>query len=270
MMTITANTKIGAILKEHPAALEAIVSISPKFEKLRNPVLRKLMAGRASIAMASKIAGCSANDFFAKLRPLGFESAFVEKAEVKPETDEVPAFLQNIRPEQLVKLDVRPVIAAGKDPLKLILEKVSQLKKGEVLEIINTFEPTPLMLLLKKQGFDSCAEEIRDGLVQTYFYRTADAATTVPADPGDKSAGWEEMLQKYKGNMETIDVRRLEMPGPMMKILETLDQLPADKALFVYHKRIPVYLIPELSDRKLDYRIREISEGEVELLIFPS
>ena len=149
IMTITANTKISAILKQHPGALDAIVSISPKFEKLRNPVLRKLMAGRASIAMASKIAGCSTEDFFTKLRPLGFESASNEKVEIAPETEDVPDFLQNLRSEQLVKLDVRPVIAAGKDPLKLILEKVGQLKKGEVLEIINTFEPTPLMLLLK-------------------------------------------------------------------------------------------------------------------------
>jgi hypothetical protein len=51
-MVITANTKIAAILKSNPAALEAIVSISPKFEKLRNPLLRKLMAGRASVSMA--------------------------------------------------------------------------------------------------------------------------------------------------------------------------------------------------------------------------
>jgi hypothetical protein len=66
----------------------------------------------------------------------------------------------------------------------------------------------------------------------------------------------------------TVDVRHLEMPQPMLTILAELDQLPADKALFVYHKRIPVFLLPELSDRKLDYRIQEISEGEVHLLIF--
>jgi len=54
-MVITANTKIAAILKHNPAALDAIVSLLSKFEKLRNPVLRKLMAGRASVSMASKI-----------------------------------------------------------------------------------------------------------------------------------------------------------------------------------------------------------------------
>ena len=43
-MIINANTKIAAILKQHPDALEAIISLNPKFEKLRNPLLRKLMA----------------------------------------------------------------------------------------------------------------------------------------------------------------------------------------------------------------------------------
>ncbi|MBK7226024.1 MAG: DUF1858 domain-containing protein [Saprospiraceae bacterium] len=73
MKTINANTKISKIINEDPAALEAIISISPKFNKLRNPLLRKLIASRTSIAMASVIGACKVNDFFEKLKPLGFE-----------------------------------------------------------------------------------------------------------------------------------------------------------------------------------------------------
>ena len=73
MTTINANTKIAALIKQHPDALETIVGISPKFTKLRNPILRKVIAGRTSIAMASKLGGCSIDDFFNKLQPLGFE-----------------------------------------------------------------------------------------------------------------------------------------------------------------------------------------------------
>ena len=58
MKPINANTKISYLIKAHPDALEAIISMDPKFQKLRNPLLRKVLAGRASIAMASKIAGC--------------------------------------------------------------------------------------------------------------------------------------------------------------------------------------------------------------------
>ena len=68
MMTINANTKIAALLKANPDALEAIISISPKFNKLKNPLLRKLMASRTSISMASKVAGCSVKHFFEATR----------------------------------------------------------------------------------------------------------------------------------------------------------------------------------------------------------
>src|SRR5690606_27196399 len=58
IMLINPQTKIATLLKHHPDALETIVMLSPDFKKLRNPILRKLMAGRTSIAMASKIGGC--------------------------------------------------------------------------------------------------------------------------------------------------------------------------------------------------------------------
>ena len=58
------------------------------------------------------------------------------------------------------------------------------------------------------------------------------------------------------------------MPMPMLTILDELEHLPENMALFVYHKRIPVFLLPELQERKYDYRIKEISDGNVNLLIF--
>ena len=58
------------------------------------------------------------------------------------------------------------------------------------------------------------------------------------------------------------------MPMPMMTILETLETLPEQKALYVHHKRIPVFLLTELKERNFEYRIKEIQEGEVYLLIF--
>jgi hypothetical protein len=54
----------------------------------------------------------------------------------------------------------------------------------------------------------------------------------------------------------------------MHTILEALDSLPANEALFVYHKRIPVFLLPELEERKFTYRINEVSDAEVHLLIY--
>lgn len=267
-MTINANTKIAAVLKGHSGALEAIISISPKFQKLRNPILRKLMAGRTSLAMASKVGGCTVNDFFEKLRPLGFiidES--VQSTEIK-DMKAMPQTLQEINPQRLISLDVRPILAAGADPLTLILGKIKELQPGQVLEIVNTFEPRPLMGLLKRQGFDSYAAIINDDLVKTYFYKESESPVNKQKEIDNKTEGWQELLEKYNDKMNVVDVRNLEMPKPMMTILESLDKLADGKALFVYHKRIPVFLLPELADRGLDYRINEVREGDVQLLIF--
>ncbi len=268
-MIINSDTKIAAILKQNPAALDAIVSISPKFEKLRNPLLRKLMAGRTSIGMASKISGCSVTDFFKKLEPLGFEIDNAPVKDIIEEKPNLPSFFKSLKPEQIKEFDVRPIIDGGEDPLKLIIKKIKSIQTGEALKIINSFEPTPLILLLKKQGFESYVNKIEDQLIETYFYRTGPGSVEID-EKENIAEDWDAILQKFQDKLQMADVRQLEMPLPMHTILEALENLPEDSALFVYHKRIPVFLLPELAERKFDYRIKEISDGEVQLLIFKS
>lgn len=268
MHVINANTKIATLIKQHPNALEAIITISPKFSKLRNPFLRKVMAGRTSIAMASKLAGCKADDFFKVLKPLGF---IIDTTTAAVDTDNnlktVPSFLQNIYPDSFVELDVRSIIESGKDPLNSIVQKVKTLKAGDVLKIINSFEPVPLIQLLKKQGYDSYSEFEGEDKVNTFFYKKEETELPKIIVP-ESSADWDKILKMYQDKLVVIDVRNLEMPLPMHTILDALAQLPVDKALFVYHKRIPVFLLPELESQQFSYRIKEIGDAEVHLLIF--
>lgn len=279
-MKINANTKIAALLKQHPEALDAITGISPKFNKLRNPILRKVIAGRTSISMASKIGGCSPEDFFKVLAPLGFEIDRTVAARDEIVNERMPDYLQKTDPSKIIELDVCALIDSGTDPLNHILEKISLLEPGEVLNIINSFEPTPLRQLLGKQGFKSYASTKEPGLIHTYFYKAASPdAFSQPATqtlqsatetPGANiaPADWEEVLSRFQGKLETIDVRDLHMPQPMHRILEALEVLPPQHALLVHHKRIPVFLLPELQDRKLSYRIKEMGADRVELLIY--
>lgn len=267
MKPINANTKIAHLLKAHPDAMETIIGIDKKFDKLRNPLLRKLLAGRTSIAMASKMAGCEVSDFFNALKPLGFEID-TETEPILEEKKELPGFITKLGKNQIVDFDVRDLLAAGKDPLTLILDKMKAIEAGQALKVINTFEPVPLIKMLEKQGFDVYADIISNDLVETYFYKKSEDTTIEVTSTKGADSGWDTMIERFTDKMVTIDVRELEMPQPMMNILEQLDKLPADSALYVYHKRIPVFLLPELQDRNFDYRIKEISEGQVRLLIF--
>ncbi len=182
--------------------------------------------------------------------------------------NEVPDFLKDIRPGQLVQLDVRPVLAGGTDPFQLIMGKIQELGEGQVLEIVNTFTPAPLITVLKRQGYSSYTEMTNDQLVHTYFYKEEGASVPVSAANKSIRTHLDEINDRFSDNLVFTDVRHLEMPEPMIRILADLDALPEGKALFVYHKKLPVFLLPELAERKFDYRVNEIAPGEVHLLIF--
>lgn len=269
MQTISPDTRIAALLKAEPRALDAIVSLSPAFEKLRNPVLRKVMASVTTIGMAAKIGGCEVTDFYRALAPLGF----------RPESNppEAPAATKvadsfspdSISSEKIETLDVRPVIGAGEDPLQLILSHTRQLPAGHVLKVINSFEPVPLLKLLQKQGFDTRSEKAGEELYYAWFRKSAAAETPTEEAVLKPEGDWEAVLRQYEGRLVPLDVRHLEMPGPMHAILEALQTLPKDGALFVHHKKTPVFLLPELADRGWQYRISEKAPGQVEMLIFP-
>lgn len=266
-MQINGHTKIAVLLKGHPQALDTIVSINPTFEKLRSPFLRKLMAGRTSIRMAAQIAGCREEDFFRALRPLGFEQEKGISSD-NVAADARPVFLQSLKKEQIVTLDVRPVLEKGNDPLKEILSAIKKLKPGDVLRIINTFEPTPLIVMLKEKGFQSWSDLISSQLVETWFYRQLAETTDLTPEEEMRNEGWEQIMAHFSEKLLKVDVRELQMPQPMHRILEELDTLPPGYALYVFHKRIPLFLLPELAQRSFDYRSKQIADTEVHLLIF--
>src|SRR5690606_30241288 len=321
-MLVNERTKIATLLKHHPDALETIIKLSPDFKKLRNPILRTLMAGRTTIAMAAKIGGCKPADFFAALTPLGFEREYLSPADApKGDLDPQPkpAYLQHTQPDQFIRFDVREILAKGSDPLKAIQQKVKSISSGQVLVIINSFEPTPLIKLLEKQGFTSYVNPVDTDTIETFFYKIKtigsrqvfviinnyeptpliellekqsftsyvnpvdtdtietffykinkddQAAPEVYSASKNNSDDWSTVMKQYEGNCIEVDVRELEMPQPMMTILEKLETLPADHALYVHHKRVPVYLLEELKERAFDYRINDVQDGEVYLLIF--
>jgi len=53
---VTAHTKIGQLLSEHPALLDALAAYAPEFAKLRNPLMRKTFGRLASLADAARLA----------------------------------------------------------------------------------------------------------------------------------------------------------------------------------------------------------------------
>lgn len=273
-MTIYPDTKIASVIKHHKGSIEAIASLAKPFTKLRNPVLRKVLAARTTLADAARIGGCDIEALGAVLKPLGFELI----AEPEKHHTGAGALAASVsRPERahLIEqvLDVREDLASGKDPLKKMMAAASALAAGSVLKVINTFEPTPLIAVLARKGFESDVERIAPEEVHTFFWRPAEADTVSPAEPDPgylltQSTVFDEKIRAFAGRIRETDVRELEMPQPMVTILEALEELPADHALLVTHRRIPVFLFSELAARGFQYDMCQAGESLVHILIF--
>ncbi len=265
-MIVDKNTKISEILKEKPEAIEAIASINRHFKKLQNPFLRKMLAPRVNVTAAAQVGNSTINQLLKVLEDIGFQVSYELENEVNNEiTTELDMEKTNI-----VDLDVRPILDSGVDPFNVIMDGLKTLKEGETLRIINTFEPIPLLNIIKKKGYEYESERPEEGVVHTYLKKVDGPLAEEDTTPNvsERELTYEDLERKYEGKLSEIDVRDLEMPMPMVTILEAIETLEEGHALYVHHKRLPQYLLPELKEREFDYKAQEVDDDNMKLIIF--
>ena len=66
-MGINAKTKIDDLLKQYPFLLDFLITLSPKFKNLNNPVLRKTIGKVATLEKAAAIGGLDVNELVSAL-----------------------------------------------------------------------------------------------------------------------------------------------------------------------------------------------------------
>ncbi len=296
-MKVDQHTKISKILKENPAAIDVIADINANFKKLQNPILRRSLATRVSVKDAARIGKVDVNEFLKALQKLGFEVEFVNHSEEKE--DALAILPPDFSNKEIITLDVRPIIHEGKDPFGHINKVAKSIDSNHILLIINDFEPIPLIDFLVSKNFIHWMKQDEDGNYLTYFKLNCKKAgfwqrlfgkKDMPCRyhslekeekgnvnkgkgkkaviPEQQEGDFEKMQEKYKGKMQEIDVRDLEMPMPMQSILERIEQLIDGEALFVHHKRIPQFLLPELKKRGFSYVSKEINPDYTYLIVY--
>jgi uncharacterized protein (DUF2249 family) len=273
MITIYRDTRIAAIIKANKDSIEAIASLAAPLAKLRNPLLRKVLAARVTVAEAAAMGHSSIAAFAEALRPLGFELLDRNKkhAEGKAAASAAGGLERWLGGSAVTRLDVRGDLASGQDPLKKITETVRHLPMDGALMLINSFEPAPLITLLQKQGFESFVEKAGPDEVHTYFRRPAEVRGGLADQEGPEFVDKQRFTAKQKefeGRLQSVDVSGMEMPMPMVTILEALSRLPAGQALSVTHKRVPVFLFGELRERGFSYLLYRQADADIRLLVF--
>jgi AcrR family transcriptional regulator/uncharacterized protein (DUF2249 family) len=135
----------------------------------------------------------------------------------------------------LAALDVRPILAAGSDPLAEILAQLRRLPPDGVLKLIAPFRPTPLLSLLASRGYRAATREFAPEC-----WGVEVLATSAPA---------------------IEDLRELEAPEPLERILEISAKLAPGEACAARTPRHPRLLLPRLDERGLDCAVYEEPDG---------
>ena len=265
------DTRIKVLLNaDRERVIDQLIKLNKNFSKLRNAILRNLFAGRVTIAEACGIAECKVSDFLKSMEEIGFLISNDAAKKTAAAVEIKPIDFSKSAPE--TELDVRPYLEKSQDPLQIIMSAIKKLGPKERLKILNTFKPGPLINLLSEKGFSSHTEFKEDNLVITWFEKTDNSII-----PEDKPAltglaeqnHFNEVVSRYpEDHIRYIDVRYLESPQPMLTIIENIDTLPAKYLLYIHHKKIPVFLLPELEKRGLTYLFNPTTGTEVDMLIY--
>lgn len=150
------------------------------------------------------------------------------------------------------ELDVRPILRAGEEPFKVIMEAVAGLAAGQPLRLLATFEPVPLYTVLGRKGFDHAAREIGGGDWEVIFTPAAAPAgsqqsqSSLSGAPSASASAWPEPSRH-------LDNRDLDPPEPMVRTLAAVEQLQPGEVLSSLLCREPVFLLPELRNRGYDW-----------------
>lgn len=265
-MIINENTKISELIKANEKAIDAIASINKHFEKLRNPILRKILASRVTIADAAKIGNSSVDVFFEKLAQLGFKVNANVKAQTSEASSDDQAW-QQMESKIVTEMDVREQIATNLDPFNNIYNSVTKLQANQVLKLVNSFEPIPLIKLLRQKGY-ICEVRNQGDIVVTLIMKTDLSNSNIESATTNEDKDFDATVARFRNNSKTIDVREMEMPKPMISILEECNKLQAGWVLLVKHKRVPQFLFPELVALNFQWKIKKINEENVQLIIY--
>ena len=172
-----------------------------------------------------------------------------------------PAVLVALPEAREVRLDVREDIRAGREPFGRIMGALNGLAPDAALVVRAPFEPVPLYGVLGRRGLGHWTERLGPDDWAVWFYRPTPGAEAASPPPQAATA------PPATDAVIRLDVRGLEPPLPMVRILECLDSLAPGQRLEVVHDRPPLFLYPQLDDRGFAHETTALEPGLVRIVI---
>ena len=166
---ISPKTKIGELLDNYPELESVLMDMSPAFEKLKNPILRKTVDRVATLQQVSVVGGLKADEIVNRLRNAAGQKAIEEEGTDSGYlSSDIPDWFV---PEKIVaRLNASPIINSGGSPMTEILRQTTLLNPGEIFELRTPFIPAPIIDMLRTKNFKVYIVQL-DSYILSYITR---------------------------------------------------------------------------------------------------
>jgi uncharacterized protein (DUF2249 family) len=154
---------------------------------------------------------------------------------------------------EFIDVDVRPILRAGGEPFSVIMATLRRLGPGQGLRLYAPFKPVPLFDVMASKGFAHDETELGGGEWEVRFTPAGPAPLPEPAASAPD--------RDWPTAVVHLDVRDLDPPEPMVRILASIEQLAPGQTLSALLGREPVFLFRELTKRGHQWRGGFASDG---------
>lgn len=164
----------------------------------------------------------------------------------------------------LTQFDVRSIPCRQKHAQ--IFQRWESLAVGEHFVLINDHDPVPLYYQFAAQFPDAFSweylvagpDEFHVKITRLSVSPDQPSSGGLPPWPPRGNASPSGPLEKAE---DTVDVRGLEPPDPMVRILTAVESLVTGERLIALTDRKPIHLYPELESRGIDFNSEETPDG---------
>ncbi|MFN3660830.1 MAG: DUF1858 domain-containing protein [Brevinematales bacterium] len=175
---ISAEDTIYDIVTRYPEVKKRLIELSPRYERLNNPLLFETVAKFTTVKKAAALGNIYLREMLYQLNEaIGLGEEYLQQE--KQATATLSMNQENLLPQEKPSwwekrdrfslLDVR-----GKShPFEEITTKVKNLKPGEGLLIYQEFVPYPLIDYLKTQGYDTYVEKEETYVIIGFYNKEA-------------------------------------------------------------------------------------------------
>lgn len=258
-----ADDRLADAIAADPAVVERLVALDPWFGRLDVPEARRTIGALATVRDAAAAAKVPLDSVIRAINAGRTAPCCICPAADDGEeaVEPAPAWFEDFDAKVADRIDVKPILAAKQEPFAMVMRAANSIPVGRGLIIDAPFNPRPLRRVLEGKGFATHGARGESGDWRIRCLRAADDGTAAAGAAGD-----DEQCRIWRAEDGVhIDVRGLEAPTPLTRILTLIDGGEHQGVIIVHHHREPIYLYPELAERGWTYTLLTGTPGEVRL-----